>query len=123
MVDGSSTSKKDALQLLFLNNNKNNGKLHQTARNYIGTTLKSVIYSNKAIRGTVIWNADETKTKYIRITNLAGKALTSEQKLIKSNATNFSIPIKLVRGNQIKLQISELKGNYINNSTIIYQIK
>lgn len=123
MVDGSSTSKKDALQLLFLNNNKNNGKLHQTARNYIGTTLKSVIYSNKAIRGTVIWNADETKTKYIRITNLAGKALTPEQKLVKSNATNFSIPIKLVRGNQIKLQISELKGNYTNNSTMLYQVK
>lgn len=123
IVDGSSASKKDALQLLFLNNNKNNGKIHQTARNYIGTTLKSVTYSNKALRGTIIWNADETKTKYIRITNLAGKPITTEQKLIKGTTRNFSIPIKLVRGNQIKAQISESKGNYTNNSTIIYQVK
>ncbi|MBC1456970.1 right-handed parallel beta-helix repeat-containing protein [Listeria newyorkensis] len=123
MVDGSSTSKKDALQLLFLNNNKNNGKIHQTARNYIGTTLKSITYSNKAIRGTIIWNADETKTKYIRITNLAGKPIAPEQKLIKGVTRNFSIPIKLVRGNQIKVQISESKGNYTNNSTILYQVK
>ncbi|MBC1433942.1 right-handed parallel beta-helix repeat-containing protein [Listeria rocourtiae] len=123
VVDGASTSRKDALQLLFLNNNTNNGRLYQVAKNNIGTTLKSITYSKNALKGTIIWNADETKTKYIRITNLAGKAITTEQKLNKSSARNFSIPIKLVRGTPIKLQITEAKGNYRVNTTIIYQVK
>ncbi|MBC1499670.1 hypothetical protein HB943_03570 [Listeria weihenstephanensis] len=123
MVDGTSTSKNDVLKTLLMTSNTNNGKAYQIAKNYIGTTLKSVSYSNNALRGSMIWNLDETKPKYVVILNSAGKRLTTEQKILKSNLANFTIPIKLLRGIPIQIAISETKGYYPQSSIISYKIK
>lgn len=122
LVTGASTSKKDTLKLLFLNNNTLNGKTYQISRNYIGTTLKAPSYKNNALQSTIIWNADETKTKYIRVTNLSGKAITSEIALIKTKSPTITFKTKLTRGSLIKIQISEVKGNYTNASTVFFKV-
>ncbi|MBC2675342.1 right-handed parallel beta-helix repeat-containing protein [Listeria booriae] len=122
LVTGSSTSKKDTLKLLFLNNNTLNGKIYQISRNYIGTTLKAPSYKNNALQSTIIWNADETKTKYIRVTNLSGKAITSEIALTKTKNPTITFKTKLTRGSLIKIQISEVKGNYTNASTVFFKV-
>ncbi|MBC2068568.1 glycosyl hydrolase family 28-related protein [Listeria booriae] len=122
LVTGASTSKKDTLKLLFLNNNTLNGKTYQISRNYIGTTLKAPSYKNNALQSTIIWNADETKTKYIRVTNLSGKAITSEIALTKTKSPTITFKTKLTRGSLIKIQISEVKGNYTNASTVFFKV-
>ncbi|MBC1227842.1 glycosyl hydrolase family 28-related protein [Listeria booriae] len=122
LVTGASTSKKDTLKLLFLNNNTLNGKTYQISRNYIGTTLKSPSYKNNALQIPIIWNADETKTKYIRVTNLSGKAITSEIALTKTKSPTITFKTKLTRGSLIKIQISEVKGNYTNASTVFFKV-
>ncbi|MBC1553012.1 hypothetical protein HB901_09840 [Listeria booriae] len=122
LVTGASTSKKDTLKLLFLNNNTLNGKTYQISRNYIGTTLKAPSYKNNALQSTIIWNADETKTKYIRVTNLSGKAITSEIALTKTKNPTITFKTKLTRGSLIKIQISEVKGNYTNASTVFFKV-
>ncbi|MBC1274014.1 glycosyl hydrolase family 28-related protein [Listeria booriae] len=122
LVTGASASKKDTLKLLFLNNNTLNGKTYQISRNYIGTTLKSPSYKNNALQSTIIWNADETKTKYIRVTNLSGKAITSEIALTKTKNPTITFKTKLTRGSLIKIQISEVKGNYTNASTVFFKV-
>ncbi|MBC1474606.1 right-handed parallel beta-helix repeat-containing protein [Listeria grandensis] len=123
LVDGSSTSKKDVLQLLILNNNTYNGTLNQTARNYISATIKPFSYSKKRLGGTLIWNADETKSKYIKATILPSKTITIELKPPKSKMANFSIPMNIPKGASAKLQISESKTSNINASTMMYQAK
>ncbi|MBC1231002.1 hypothetical protein HB816_11125 [Listeria booriae] len=122
LVTGASASKKDTLKLLFLNNNTLNGKTYQISRNYIGTTLKALSYKNNALQSTIIWNADETKTKYIRVTNLSGKAITSEIALTKTKNPTITFKTKLTRGSLIKIQISEVKGNYTNASTVFFKV-
>ncbi|MBC1511498.1 hypothetical protein [Listeria booriae] len=122
LVTGASISKKDTLKLLFLNNNTLNGKTYQISRNYIGTTLKALSYKNNALQRTIIWNADETKTKYIRVTNLFGKAITSEIALTKTKNPTITFKTKLTRGSLIKIQISEVKGNYTNASTVFFKV-
>lgn len=122
LVTGASTSKKDTLKLLFLNNNTLNGKTYQISRNYIGTTLKAPSYKNNALQIPIIWNADETKTKYIRVTNLSGKAITSEIALTKTKSPTVTFKTKLTRGSLIKIQISEVKGNYTNASTVFFKV-
>ncbi|MBC2241250.1 glycosyl hydrolase family 28-related protein [Listeria booriae] len=122
LVTGASASKKDTLKLLFLNNNTLNGKTYQISRNYIGTTLKAPSYKNNALQSTIIWNADETKTKYIRVTNLSGKAITSEIALTKTKNPTITFKTKLTRGSLIKIQISEVKGNYTNASTVFFKV-
>ncbi|MBC2258537.1 right-handed parallel beta-helix repeat-containing protein [Listeria booriae] len=122
LVTGASTSKKDTLKLLFLNNNTLNGKTYQISRNYIGTTLKTPSYKNNELQITVIWNADETKTKYIRVTNLSGKAITSEIALTKTKNPTITFKTKLTRGSLIKIQISEVKGSYTNASTVFFKV-
>ncbi|MBC2105859.1 glycosyl hydrolase family 28-related protein [Listeria booriae] len=122
LVTGASTNKKDTLKLLFLNNNTLNGKTYQISRNYIGTTLKAPSYKNNALQSTIIWNADETKTKYIRVTNLSGKAITSEIALTKTKNPTITFKTKLTRGSLIKIQISEVKGNYTNASTVFFKV-
>ncbi|EUJ45911.1 hypothetical protein [Listeria riparia] len=122
LVTGASISKKDTLKLLFLNNNTLNGKTYQISRNYIGTTLKAPSYKNNALQIPIIWNADETKTKYIRVTNLSGKAITSEIALTKTKSPTITFKTKLPRGNLIKIQISEVKGNYTNASTVFFKV-
>ncbi|MBC1401224.1 hypothetical protein HB904_08560 [Listeria booriae] len=122
LVTGASASKKDTLKLLFLNNNTLNGKTYQISRNYIGTTLKTSSYKNNALQSTIIWNADETKTKYIRVTNLSGKAITSEIALTKTKNPTITFKTKLTRGSLIKIQISEVKGNYTNASTVFFKV-
>ncbi|MBC1358985.1 right-handed parallel beta-helix repeat-containing protein [Listeria booriae] len=122
LVTGASTSKKDTLKLLFLNNNTLNGKTYQISRNYIGTTLKAPSYKNNALQIPIIWNADETKTKYIRVTNLSGKAITSEIALTKTKNPTITFKTKLTRGSLIKIQISEVKGNYTNASTVFFKV-
>ncbi|MBC1308388.1 glycosyl hydrolase family 28-related protein [Listeria booriae] len=122
LVTGASASKKDTLKLLFLNNNTLNGKTYQISRNYIGTTLKSPSYKNNALQIPIIWNADETKTKYIRVTNLSGKAITSEIALTKTKNPTITFKTKLTRGSLIKIQISEVKGNYTNASTVFFKV-
>ncbi|MBC2057589.1 hypothetical protein HCJ57_13770 [Listeria booriae] len=122
LVTGASASKKDTLKLLFLNNNTLNGKTYQISRNYIGTTLKAPSYKNNALQSTIIWNADETKTKYIRVTNLSGKAITSEIALTKTKSPTITFKTKLTRGSLIKIQISEVKGNYTNASTVFFKV-
>ncbi|MBC1803346.1 glycosyl hydrolase family 28-related protein [Listeria booriae] len=122
LVTGASTSKKDTLKLLFLNNNTLNGKTYQISRNYIGTTLKAPSYKNNALQSTIIWNADETKTKYIRVTNLSGKAIRSEIALTKTKSPTITFKTKLTRGSLIKIQISEAKGNYTNASTVFFKV-
>lgn len=122
LVTGASTSKKDTLKLLFLNNNTLNGKTYQISRNYIGTTLKAPSYKNNTLQSTIIWNADETKTKYIRVTNLSGKAITSEIALTKTKSPSVTFKTKLTRGSLIKIQISEVKGNYTNASTVFFKV-
>ncbi|MBC1292309.1 right-handed parallel beta-helix repeat-containing protein [Listeria booriae] len=122
LVTGASTSKKDTLKLLFLNNNTLNGKTYQISRNYIGTTLKTPSYKNNALQIPIIWNADETKTKYIRVTNLSGKAITSEIALTKTKNPTITFKTKLARGSLIKIQISEVKGSYTNASTVFFKV-
>ncbi|MBC2366637.1 glycosyl hydrolase family 28-related protein [Listeria booriae] len=122
LVTGASASKKDTLKLLFLNNNTLNGKTYQISRNYIGTTLKSPSYKNNALQIPIIWNADETKTKYIHVTNLSGKAITSEIALTKTKSPTITFKTKLTRGSLIKIQISEVKGNYTNASTLFFKV-
>ncbi|MBC1335271.1 hypothetical protein HB820_08150 [Listeria booriae] len=122
LVTGASTSKKDTLKLLFLNNNTLNGKTYQISRNYIGTTLKAPSYKNNALQIPIIWNADETKTKYIRVTNLSGKAITSEIALTKTKNPTITFKTKLARGSLIKIQISEVKGSYTNASTVFFKV-
>ncbi|MBC2391604.1 glycosyl hydrolase family 28-related protein [Listeria booriae] len=122
LVTGASTNKKDTLKLLFLSNNTLNGKTYQISRNYIGTTLKAPSYKNNALQSTIIWNADETKTKYIRVTNLSGKAITSEIALTKTKSPTITFKTKLTRGSLIKIQISEVKGNYTNASTVFFKV-
>ncbi|MBC1372135.1 hypothetical protein HB847_07095 [Listeria booriae] len=122
LVAGASTSKKDTLKLLFLNNNTLNGKIYQISRNYIGTTLKVLSYKNNALQIPIIWNVDETKTKYIRVTNLSGKAITSEIALTKTKSPTVTFKTKLTRGSLIKIQISEVKGNYTNASTVFFKV-
>ncbi|MBC1944842.1 hypothetical protein HCJ32_07695 [Listeria booriae] len=122
LVTGASTSKKDTLKLLFLNNNTLNGKTYQISRNYIGTTLKTPSYKNNALQIPIIWNADETKTKYIRVTNLSGKAITSEIALTKTKNPTITFKTKLTRGSLIKIQISEVKGSYSKASTVFFKV-
>ncbi|MBC6162865.1 hypothetical protein HB999_05255 [Listeria booriae] len=122
LVTGASTSKKDTLKLLFLNNNTLNGKTYQISRNYIGTTLKTPSYKNNALQISIIWNADETKTKYIRVTNLSGKAITSEIALTKTKNPTITFKTKLTRGSLIKIQISEVKGSYSKASTVFFKV-
>ncbi|MBC6127803.1 hypothetical protein HCA00_03245 [Listeria booriae] len=122
LVTGASASKKDTLKLLFLNNNTLNGKTYQISRNYIGTTLKAPSYKNNALQIPIIWNADETKTKYIRVTNLSGKAITSEIALTKTKNPTITFKTKLTRGSLIKIQISEVKGSYTNASTVFFKV-
>ncbi|MBC2320252.1 right-handed parallel beta-helix repeat-containing protein [Listeria booriae] len=122
LVTGASASKKDTLKLLFLNNNTLNGKTYQISRNYIGTTLKTPSYKNNALQIPIIWNADETKTKYLRVTNLSGKAITSEIALTKTKNPTITFKTKLTRGSLIKIQISEVKGSYTNASTVFFKV-